>query len=209
MQDTADPSSGANRYVLPRLNHRQQGVRGLGFGANHATKALAIPAIGAAISCDAIGIRIALADCGSGNRIRMVAQGFRSVAEQGRKIRDLGRGRRVLSATPAFKDIASFDPLAANVTCSARNPHECLGASVMWLQLIVGDTPILNCVVFGQPLRTILFSRSGEQFETIWQSARGYSVPVLTRATDAGTGKKRPVLPYRKSALARIMPEGN
>src|SRR6266567_2439357 len=102
----------------------KRGVRGLSFGADHAPKPLAKPTISAPRYRNAIGIRIGPADRSSRNRVRMISECFCGISEQGGKVRNLDGRVRILSAAPAFKDIASFNLLSANITCFARNAQE-------------------------------------------------------------------------------------
>src|SRR5271169_3507381 len=124
MYDASDGCSSANRHVLPFLDHGQEGIRGLRFGADHAAKPLAKTAISACRSRNAIGIRVGLADGCSGNRVRMISERFCSIAEQGGKVWNLDGRVRILGAPPPFKDIASFNPFSANITCFAGNAQE-------------------------------------------------------------------------------------
>ena len=138
------------------LEYGQQEIGWLGLGANHATEAIAEATIRATSARNAVGIRVGSADVGRRRGIRMIAEGLRGVAEEGRKIRDLGWRRGIFFATPALKDVSAIDELSPEIARLAGTPKKSVNAGVVRFEFVIGNSPIADSMVSGQSLRAIL-----------------------------------------------------
>ncbi len=137
----------------------------------------------------------------------MVAERFRSRTEEGSDVGNLGGRGWIFGAARAFEDVAALNSFSAEIARFAGDAEQKFRASVMRLQVVVSDSPILNGVILGQFGGTILFRSAREQFETVRNKTGKPPGPMLTGATRTGAGKKRTVLAERKSTLLRRMTE--
>src|SRR5205814_1245808 len=103
-----------------------------------ATVALAIAAIGAAGTSDAVRIFVSFAQVGRGRRIGMVAHLAHRLFEHATGVGALQRRRGILLLARAFENVAAIDILAAQVAGFAADAHQLLGFPIVGFELVVG-----------------------------------------------------------------------
>jgi hypothetical protein len=203
VNDAPHPGARAQLEILMAREHGQQRVGGLRLRADHATEALAETAIGARRTHDAVRILVRLAQVRRGTRKRVVAELFRRLLEQRPQVGRLERRRGIFILADALKRIAALHRFAAQITGLAADAEHPFGVPVVRLEVIVGDPPIGDRQVSGQTAGSVLLLEVGRQHEHVRKKTNGPPVPVLPRAADTRSGKKRPVLAHRHGCIAQ------
>src|SRR5258708_8762000 len=91
-----------------------------------------------------------------------IAEGRGRVAKKSGKVGELGGRSGILFAEPTFEDVAAVDLFSVKIASLARNAEQFFSARVIGLQLIVGDAPIANRVIFWERLRAVFFRDPGK-----------------------------------------------
>ena len=160
-------------------------VCGAGLRIIAAAEPFAEAAIGAGPEPDAERVHVSLRHVAGGLRKRLVAELARSLCEQrmaeGLRLRRIGIGPRArpLEGIPAFVD------LPFQIAGGARRPAKILELVVVWLEIVVGDAPVLDRHVRREKMCAISLRQMRLKDEIRGQEAPCLRVPVDPPAADA------------------------
>src|SRR3984957_11220560 len=103
--------------------------------------------------------------------------------------------------------IAARLNLALDVACLAAGAEQVLEAIVVRLEIIVGDTPVLDGEVRIEKILAVAFARARRQLKIVRLEAVGLAIPMHHGATEARARKKGLPAPHRQSHLRSLVAE--
>src|SRR3984957_19010194 len=101
--------------------------------------------------------------------------------------------------------IAARLNLALDVARLTAGAEQVLEAIVVWLQIIVGDAPILDGEVRIEKILAVSFARARRQLKIVRLKAVGLAIPMHHGATEARARKKGLPAPNRQSHLRSLV----
>src|SRR5262245_53285267 len=114
------------------------------LGVNLTAETLTIAAIVAGAEGNAVGIDVGLRHVGGRSGKGVITQAFRSLLEQRSRVGLNHRRVGIFALARSLKHVAALDLLPAQIAGLARDPTEIFELVVVGLELVVGDTPVLQ-----------------------------------------------------------------
>src|SRR5262249_54109880 len=150
--DLGHPGMGAQLEV--GIAHRNRNHRDMraAFGVGLAAEALAEAAILAGAEFRAVGIGVGARRVGCRAREWMVAEALCGRSEHLARQDRRERRQRILVGARRLERIAARLHLAADVSRLAGNRRRAFEPLVIWLELVVGDAPVLDRHVGGNEI---------------------------------------------------------
>src|ERR1700743_3922538 len=99
--------------------------------------------------------------------------------------------------------------LTLEVSGLAAGAQQILEPVVVWLELVIGHTPILDGEIGVQEPLAIARPGAGSQLEVVGLEAEGLTVPVHHGAAEPGAGQKRLPAPHGESRLRGVVAESD
>ena len=118
----------------------------------------------------------------------MVAESRGGLTKQGALVMLFHRRGGILPRSRRLERIASRLNLALDVSRFAAGTEQILKSVIVWFEVIVGDTPVLDLDVRCEEARAVPFPRAGGELKIICLKPIGLAVPVHHRSAETGAG---------------------